>query len=332
MVARALGGPRHGGEEPRRGGRRGLDGAVPHDEPGRRARHLVEPERVGDEAVGQAIEPGLVERGDGGDVEQREGEAVGEGELGGVGRQRHRAQRQHRRIAAPEHPHVGGGRERRGDLGVVAVAHEPGACPDAGEALLGQHLPGDGSERLDHLAAARRQAHQVAVAHQRGEQPGVDEDGVDVAGRDVEHGAAWRRHHLVGLPGLEGPLQLAQRRLAQPERERPHLGVLPRHVGRGKGAPVGDGERERLLGEGPDGGGLVGPGGHQAAGVDEPQVGDHHLHAGHRSAAADTSEQPRSSTRGTRPWTTNALPRWPSAGSSMLTTVPRSSVSREWPG
>ena len=144
---------------------------------GEEQRHLVEPERVVEEARrAEASAPRARQR-----RRRRRRSArrrSGRGRSSSVAwAGRRRAEREHRGVAAPEHPYVGRGRERGRDLGVVPVLHEPRMRPATAKRSADKNAPdrrqrsgrprcGRGSRTPDHvgLPTERRAATNIQTS------------------------------------------------------------------------------------------------------------------------------------------------------------------------
>ena len=128
----------------------------------------------------------------------------------------------HGPVATPDDPQVAGGGEGGGRCVVMPVGDHPLGAAD-GRVRLGERLvqglerPPCGSRR------PRGDPHDVAVAGQCGQCPGVHEDGVDVGGRHVEDQPAGEpQPGGVAPQAVEGAVHLGP-----PQEELPSAGPDP---------------------------------------------------------------------------------------------------------
>ena len=251
-VAAPLDLAREGVVEAREGRLDPLGRGDPEDEVRRRAGHLVEPEDVVEEAGSEAPQGVVVRREDRVARDDRVRELASEGALARVGAEREPPERRHRLVPAPEHAVVGPERERRAH-GLVVLVGDEAVARELG--VLGHEPREDGQEAREDVALLARHPHHVGVAAEVGERPGVDEDGIDVPRRHVEHAA--RRHEdgvgrRLGAAG-EGLGLAVHLRAPEPIAEgdargvRAEQGVLQDAPGElREGVPPG--RRERLAG------------------------------------------------------------------------------------
>ena len=144
-------------------------------------------------------------------------------------------------------------------IGVVAVVGDHALGLRDRRVGVGEDVVERFEDGLRGAGGAGRDPHDVVVAGQRGQGPGVDEDRVDVRRREVQDEAA-RGAALAGDAvgeALHGAGQLA---LAQEEAERAELGVAAGEVGLEQ--PPGEGDQEvadpLVADDEPAAGGLVG--------------------------------------------------------------------------
>ena len=302
--------------------------AHPEQRTGGGAGRLVEPVGVVEEAPGGLPPGGLGRLLPAGDRDGCEGGAVGEGQVPGPRCQGMAAHLGHGPVATPDDPQVAGGGEGGGRCVVMPVGDHPLGAAD-GRVRVGERLV-QGLERP--LSATRRprgDPHDVAVAGQCGQCPGVHEDGVDVRRWHVEDQPAGEpQPGGVAPQAVECPLHLGP---PEEEPQRRELGE-PAYAAGGQQAPreareeVGDArvarhERPTL--------GLDGELVQQHRDLDVRTRWEALLHHV-RAASSKVSLHPRGSARGSRPSTRNRFPgRSPSSTPS---TTPTSSVSRTWPG
>ncbi|OFA08818.1 hypothetical protein DUPY_04650 [Duganella phyllosphaerae] len=269
-------------------------------------------------------------------MQQRQRILVAEGNLAGGGRQRHRADLSDRAVAAPDHAHVAHGRQARGDAVVRRIAQQQRARSD-GRVLGPGQQAADGLDQ--HLGLRRRlarQADDVAVTAEQGQEPRIDEDGIDIAGRDVE-GDAARHQQRVAAAALEVLPQPLQVGLAHPvaERHQFRIGADVRRAHQHCRQAID--QRHRLGRKRRQRRGLRQLLRRRRVGQQGPVacLFCNHVHAASAALGRGlswVSLQPRTSARATRPCTRSVWPSRPHGQSSTPTSSPTSSVSRLWPG
>lgn len=203
----------------------------------------------------------------------------------------------------------------------MTVAHEHGTGRHIGVLTVLQHGFHHRSDPRANAAQTLRQSDHVAIAHQQGEDPRVHEQRVDIRRWHMEHGAARHEHGLASFHGPQMCLEPAGLHRTKPERECLNRAFPAQRWIRGQGTRQSVRERQRPRIERYQGRCRV------------QLLRDlFNIYRHHRLAAAVvaiTSLHPRNSARGTRPSTTNPLPRRDAPGASSCTITPRSSVRME---